>query len=457
MKKWTSENESKTQILARRKYGVALTKLGSYQRVARLRLSNSLRRSLDRAYQVTKQTRNIYKYLPTEKVPLLRHPRSRRAILSYMSTEVSRSVSIVYRSVLRRRISIYPLNTANKFGSTSSLEAVSSKSAVGDDVKQVYRRLARIEATTKDSDNRKWAPRSPMPAADPLGGVFHCAEPQRVNSPAEFVAHHDGSAFATAATGSPTTAHRFRAELGRSSAAALQASIRMAESRRRRAQPTGIGLCFITCVIPISFPGRGLKPWIDHWWNTYQSGVPLEYGDKLASGRPREVEELPWSYGVSSIPAGYRPRNQCLVNMKYEGTIRLVEMRNEDSIQAILHSSMGLVYSVILSASLIPDEERPAFINTRAREFVRSSSDTVKALLTLSLTDPRIGFHPPHGRGIIIDTLSGHLGFAPNKYVTSRLASTFPVIPDTAFKYWIPCHLNRISPPIAATYHTTNE
>ncbi len=45
-----------------------------------------------------------------------------------------------------------------------------------------------------------------------------------------------------------------------------------------------------------------------------------------------------------------------------------------------------------------------------------------------------------------------HLGFARNKHIISCFVSTFPVILDTVFKYWIFRHLNRISPSIVANY-----
>jgi hypothetical protein len=64
---------------------------------------------------------------------------------------------------------------------------------------------------------------------------------------------------------------------------------------------------------------------------------------------------------------------------------------------------------------------------------------------------------PTHGWEIVIDSFLEHLGFARNKHIISYFVSTFPIILDTIIKYWIFCHLNRISPSIVATYHMMNE
>jgi hypothetical protein len=58
---------------------------------------------------------------------------------------------------------------------------------------------------------------------------------------------------------------------------------------------------------------------------------------------------------------------------------------------------------------------------------------------------------------ILIGFILEHLGFSHNKHVISCFVSTFPVILDTVFKYWIFRHLNRISPSIVVSYHTMNE
>ena len=68
-----------------------------------------------------------------------------------------------------------------------------------------------------------------------------------------------------------------------------------------------------------------------------------------------------------------------------------------------------------------------------------------------------VGFHSPHGWEIIIEAILRHFGLAESREFIFIFISTFPVILDTIFKYWIFRYLNRISPSAVATYHNMNE
>ena len=48
-------------------------------------------------------------------------------------------------------------------------------------------------------------------------------------------------------------------------------------------------------------------------------------------------------------------------------------------------------------------------------------------------------------------------GFAHNDQIISGLVSTFPVILDTLFKFWIFRYLNRVSPSLVVIYHSMND
>ena len=48
-------------------------------------------------------------------------------------------------------------------------------------------------------------------------------------------------------------------------------------------------------------------------------------------------------------------------------------------------------------------------------------------------------------------------GFSHYEQILSGLVSTFPVILDTIFKYWIFRYLNRVSPSHVVIYHAIND
>nr|YP_009346598.1 Ycf10 [Huperzia serrata]APF31866.1 Ycf10 [Huperzia serrata] len=255
------------------------------------------------------------------------------------------------------------------------------------------------------------------------------------------------------------TLSRFKTELTGQSSSLVLYEFRLAKYQAL-ASLQYLG-CLILIPWGISFPSERwlLKPWIKNWWNINQFQIFLNYfQEERASKRLQEVEELLWLDEVMlADSSSSEVQSQDLNRQIHDKTIQLVAMYNEDSIQTILHLLTDIIYFAIPSASFISGKKRLAVMNSWIQESFHSLSDTMKAFFILLLTDSCIGFHSPHGWEILISSLSKHLGFAHNKHIISCFVSTFPVISDTVFKYWIFRHLNRISPSIVATYHAMNE
>jgi hypothetical protein len=200
-----------------------------------------------------------------------------------------------------------------------------------------------------------------------------------------------------------------------------------------------------------------LEPWLKIWWNTYQFQIFLNsFQEEIALKRLQQIEELVWldKIMVNSLK---EIQLQDLNIEIHQRTIQLVEAYNENSLNTLLHLLTNIICFITLSAVFILGKQRLAILNSWIQELFYSLSDTMKAFFILLLTDLCIGFHSPHGWEIVIGSFLEHLGFAHNKHIISCFVSTFPVILDTVFKYWIFRHLNRISPSIVATYHTMNE
>jgi len=73
------------------------------------------------------------------------------------------------------------------------------------------------------------------------------------------------------------------------------------------------------------------------------------------------------------------------------------------------------------------------------------------------LTDLLVGFHSPKGWEILIQFLLNHFALPQNEDFVFLCVATFPVLLDTAFKYWIFRYLNRLSPSTVVTYHNMIE
>nr|YP_010230822.1 envelope membrane protein [Sargentodoxa cuneata]QSV10527.1 envelope membrane protein [Sargentodoxa cuneata] len=201
---------------------------------------------------------------------------------------------------------------------------------------------------------------------------------------------------------------------------------------------------------------KSLESWVTNWWNTRQSETFLTYiQEKNVLEKFRELEEL---FLLDEMIKEYPETHiQKLRIGIHKETIQLVKMHNEVHIQTILHVSTNIICFTILSGYSILGNEELVVLNSWVQEFLYNLSDTIKAFSILLLTDLCIGFHSPHGWELMIGSFYKDFGFAHNDQIISGLVSTFPVILDTIFKYWIFLYLNRVSPSLVVIYHSMND
>lgn len=252
------------------------------------------------------------------------------------------------------------------------------------------------------------------------------------------------------------TLSRFQTELEGRSASLVLPEFRLAKYQAVASLQYMFFLIVCPWFISITCKVLLIEPWIQNWWNTSQSQVFLSFSqEEKALRRLQEVEELLWLDIIMADSSTRQPQD--LSAQIHQKTIDLVEQYNQESIDTILNLFTNFIAIVVIIFLLIWGKKRLAIFNSWIQEVFYSLSDTMKAFFILLLTDLCIGFHSPHGWEIFIGFILEHLGFSHNKHIISCFVSTFPVILDTVFKYWIFRHLNRISPSIVVSYHTMNE
>jgi hypothetical protein len=252
------------------------------------------------------------------------------------------------------------------------------------------------------------------------------------------------------------TLSRFQTELAGRSASLVLPEFRLAKYQAITSLKYLAFLIFCPWFILFFCKILFLEPLIENWWNTSQFQIFLSFSqEEKALKRLQQVEELLWLDIIMADSSAKQPQD--LSAQIHQRTIDLVETYNEESIQTILHLFTNFIFISVIIFLLIWGKKRLAILNSWVQEVFYSLSDTMKAFFILLFTDLCIGFHSPHGWEIFIGFLLEHLGFSHNKHVISCFVSTFPVILDTVFKYWIFRHLNRISPSIVVSYHTMNE
>ena len=214
-------------------------------------------------------------------------------------------------------------------------------------------------------------------------------------------------------------------------------------------------IVFLPWWISLSFK-KSLESWITNWWNIRQSEIFLnDIQEKSILKKFIELEELSL---LDEIIKEYPETHlQNLHSGIYKETIQLIKMHNEDCIHTVLHFSTNIISFVILSGCSILGNEELVVLNSWVQEFLYNLSDTIKAFSILLLTDLCIGFHSPHGWELMIGSVYKDFGFSHNEQIISGLVSTFPVILDTIFKYWIFRYLNRVSPSLVVIYHSMND
>nr|UEC45470.1 CemA [Tetrapanax papyrifer] len=214
-------------------------------------------------------------------------------------------------------------------------------------------------------------------------------------------------------------------------------------------------LVFLPWWISLSF-NKSLESWITNWWNTRQSEIFLNgIQEKNILEKFIELEEI--LLLEETIKEYSETHIQNLRIGIHKETIQFIKIHNEDRIHTILHFSTNIICFVILSGYSIWGNEELVILNSWAQEFLYNLSDTIKAFSILLLTDLCIGFHSPHGWELIIGSVYKDFGFVHNDQILSGLVSTFPVILDTLFKFWIFRYLNRVSPSLVVIYHSMND
>nr|YP_010423654.1 envelope membrane protein [Laportea decumana]USG97127.1 envelope membrane protein [Laportea decumana] len=216
-------------------------------------------------------------------------------------------------------------------------------------------------------------------------------------------------------------------------------------------------IVFLPWWITLSFTfNKSLESWVNNWWNTRPSEIFLnDSEEKGILKKFIELEDLSlFDKMVKDYPEG---RLQKLHAGVYKETIQLIKVHNESRIHTILHFSTNIIYFLILSVYSILGNKDLIFLNSCLQEFIYNLSDTIKAFSILLLTDLCIGFHSPHGWELMIGSIYIDFGFDHYEQIISGLVSTFPVILDTIFKYFIFRYLNRVSPSLVVIYHSMND
>ncbi|NWF62653.1 MAG: proton extrusion protein PcxA [Fischerella sp.] len=159
-------------------------------------------------------------------------------------------------------------------------------------------------------------------------------------------------------------------------------------------------------------------------------------------------EELELESLISSAP---KMEAEAMEEKVKHKAVELTEEFRHKSSSALSNVFADIVALVAFALVLLFRRQDIAVLKSFIDNIVSGLSDSAKSFAIILTTDIFVGFHSPHGWEVLLESLSAHLGIAPNKSAISLFIATVPVIADTMVKYWIFRSLSRMSPSTVAT------
>lgn len=197
-------------------------------------------------------------------------------------------------------------------------------------------------------------------------------------------------------------------------------------------------------------------PIIDNVWNKQSPGIFLNISqeERAFVELQRYEEKLNFEILIGKYP---NLSSNLITKKMQKKALEITQKYTNESIDAVKNIVADIFSIVIVYSILIKGRRELSILKSFTNEFIYGLSDTAKAFFIILFSDIFVGFHSPHGWEIILEMILRHFGLQENRDFVFLFISTFPVVLDTIFKYWIFRYLNRISPSAVATYHTMNE
>ena len=197
-------------------------------------------------------------------------------------------------------------------------------------------------------------------------------------------------------------------------------------------------------------------PFVNYFWNQSEHNIFLNESqeERAFSELQRFEEKLHFEILIGRIS---NPSSSTINHKMTEKALEIASYYANESSAAIKNILSDFLSVTTFISILIISKRQFSILKSFINELIYSLSDTAKAFLIILFTDMFVGFHSPHGWEVIIEVILRHLGIPESRDFIFIFISTFPVVLDTIFKYWIFRYLNKISPSAVATYHNMNE
>lgn len=199
-----------------------------------------------------------------------------------------------------------------------------------------------------------------------------------------------------------------------------------------------------------------ISPMVNYFWNQQHHSIFLNKSQEERAFAELQLFEEKIYFEMLIGKSGY-VSEYTIKNRMRNKALELATQYNVESSNAITNILADILSILTFVTIIILSKRQLSILKSFINELIYGLSDTAKAFLIILFTDIFVGFHSPHGWEVIIEAILRHFGLPESRDFIFLFISTFPVILDTVFKYWIFRYLNRISPSAVATYHNMNE
>ena len=174
----------------------------------------------------------------------------------------------------------------------------------------------------------------------------------------------------------------------------------------------------------------------------------------LKGSPPGVPLEAPWGLEKPVSLKGGDPRTQKFYQSYF---LKCAHFYHQQSLSIITNWIIDLVTLLFFFVLLILLTPQILILKTFCIESLLSLSETTKCFFLIFFLDLLVGFHSSKSWEIFLQFFIEHFGLQIHPNFIAFFISTFPVLLDTIFKYWIFRYLNKISPSTVATYQAMIE
>lgn len=262
------------------------------------------------------------------------------------------------------------------------------------------------------------------------------------------------------------TLRRFFIQLNPSSEALIVQEFRISRYQGLVSLRTFLTLAVVPSLLSEISKAVLFKPVIEYFWNKNQPEIFLNHSQQERAFQQLKnfEEQLYFEQLLSHVEDFERLIGTRDLDLEANQSIQISEKMleiakeyNLETIDCLIRICGDLMFFVALF--FLGQLLKPQLIILQSfiTEFLYALSDTTKSFFIILLTELLVGFHSLNGWEVFLKSMLERFGLPENEEFIMLCIATFPVLLDTAFKYWIFRYLNKLSPSTVVTYHSMIE